>query len=216
MKEVYNALSKREKQLLYILLVFLLVMAGWFFAIKPSLENYRKQKNLLSQKETTLAELKSQLTQYQNAPSQLAAQTQTYKSLTKKYYKVLKNEKISEMFTDEIKSANLTPTNLTISDAQDDVSSSNNTTNSSSSSSSSTTSTNTQAASSTNAKLVTKYVDVTVNGKIDQVSDLLQNIEGDTKSVGVTGLSYTPASTSSDTKSEDSFTIQFAVYMIKK
>jgi hypothetical protein len=145
----------------------------------------------------------------------LAAQTQTYKSLTKKYYKVLKNEKISEMFTDEIKSANLTPTNLTISDAQDDVSSSNNTTNSSSSSSS-TTSTNTQAASSTNAKLVTKYVDVTVNGKIDQVSDLLQNIEGDTKSVGVTGLSYTPASTSSDTKSEDSFTIQFAVYMIKK
>lgn len=215
MKEVYSALSKREKQLLYILLVFLLVMAGWFFAIKPSLENYRKQKNLLSQKETTLAELKSQLTQYQNAPSQLAAQTQTYKSLTKKYYKVLKNEKISEMFTDEIKSANLTPTNLTISDAQDDVSSSNNTTNSSSSSSSAT-STNTQAASSTNAKLVTKYVDVTVNGKIDQVSDLLQNIEGDTKSVGVTGLSYTSASTSSDTKSEDSFTIQFAVYMIKK
>lgn len=215
MKEVYNALSKREKQLLYILLVFLLVMAGWFFAIKPSLENYRKQKNLLSQKETTLAELKSQLTQYQNAPSQLAAQTQTYKSLTKKYYKVLRNEKISEMFTDEIKSANLTPTNLTISDAQDDVSSSNNTTNSSSSSSSAT-STSTQAASSTNAKLVTKYVDVTVNGKIDQVSDLLQNIEGDTKSVGVTGLSYTPASTSSDTKSEDSFTIQFAVYMIKK
>ena len=128
---------------------------------------------------------------------------------------MLKNEKISEMFTDEIKSANLTPTNLTISDAQDDVSSSNNTTNSSSSSSSAT-STNTQAASSTNAKLVTKYVDVTVNGKIDQVSDLLQNIEGDTKSVGVTGLSYTPASTSSDTKSEDSFTIQFAVYMIKK
>lgn len=215
MKEVYSALSKREKQLLYILLVFLLVMAGWFFAIKPSLENYRKQKNLLSQKETTLAELKSQLTQYQNAPSQLAAQTQTYKSLTKKYYKVLKNEKISEMFTDEIKSANLTPTNLTISDAQDDVSSSNNTTNSSSSSSS-TTSTGTSSASSTNAKLVTKYVDVTVNGKIDQVSDLLQNIEGDTKSVGVTGLSYTPASTSSDTKSEDSFTIQFAVYMIKK
>lgn len=215
MKEVYSALSKREKQLLYILLVFLLVMAGWFFAIKPSLENYRKQKNLLSQKETTLAELKSQLTQYQNAPSQLAAQTQTYKSLTKKYYKVLKNEKISEMFTDEIKSANLTPTNLTISDAQDDVSSSNNTTNSSSSSSSAT-STDTQAASSTNAKLVTKYVDVTVNGKIDQVSDLLQNIEGDTKSVGVTGLSYTPASTSSDTKNEDSFTIQFAVYMIKK
>lgn len=215
MKEVYSALSKREKQLLYILLVFLLVMAGWFFAIKPSLENYRKQKNLLSQKETTLAELKSQLTQYQNAPSQLAAQTQTYKSLTKKYYKVLKNEKISEMFTDEIKSANLTPTNLTISDAQDDVSSSNNTTNSSSSSSSAT-STNTSSASSTNAKLVTKYVDVTVNGKIDQVSDLLQNIEGDTKSVGVTGLSYTPASTSSDTKSEDSFTIQFAVYMIKK
>ena len=215
MKEVYSALSKREKQLLYILLVFLLVMAGWFFAIKPSLENYRKQKNLLSQKETTLAELKSQLTQYQNAPSQLAAQTQTYKSLTKKYYKVLKNEKISEMFTDEIKSANLTPTNLTISDAQDDVSSSNNTENSSSSSSSAM-STNTQAASSTNAKLVTKYVDVTVNGKIDQVSDLLQNIEGDTKSVGVTGLSYTPASTSSDTKSEDSFTIQFAVYMIKK
>lgn len=215
MKEVYSALSKREKQLLYILLVFLLVMAGWFFAIKPSLENYRKQKNLLSQKETTLAELKSQLTQYQNAPSQLAAQTQTYKSLTKKYYKVLKNEKISEMFTDEIKSANLTPTNLTISDAQDDVSSSNNTANSSSSSSSAT-STNTQAASSTNAKLVTKYVDVTVNGKIDQVSDLLQNIEGDTKSVGVTGLSYTPASTSSDTKSEDSFTIQFAVYMIKE
>lgn len=215
MKEVYSALSKREKQLLYILLVFLLVMAGWFFAIKPSLENYRKQKNLLSQKETTLAELKSQLTQYQNAPSQLAAQTQTYKSLTKKYYKVLKNEKISEMFTDEIKSANLTPTNLTISDAQDDVSSSNNTTNSSSSSSSAT-STDTQAASSTNAKLVTKYVDVTVNGKIDHVSDLLQNIEGDTKSVGVTGLSYTPASTSSDTKSEDSFTIQFAVYMIKK
>ncbi len=215
MKEVYSALSKREKQLLYILLVFLLVMAGWFFAIKPSLENYRKQKNLLSQKETTLAELKSQLTQYQNAPSQLAAQTQTYKSLTKKYYKVLKNEKISEMFTDEIKSANLTPTNLTISDAQDDVSSSNNTTNSSSSSSS-TTSTDTSSASSTNAKLVTKYVDVTVNGKIDQVSDLLQNIEGDTKSVGVTGLSYTPASTSSDTKSEDSFPIQFAVYMIKK
>lgn len=214
MKEVYNALSKREKQLLYILLVFLLVMAGWFLAIKPSLENYRKQKNLLSQKETTLAELKSQLTQYQNAPSQLAAQTRTYKSLTKKYYKVLKNEKISEMFTDEIKSANLTPTNLTISDAQDDVSNSNNNTTNSSSSSS--TSSSTSSTSQTNAKLVTKYVDVTVNGKIDQVSDLLQNIEGDTKSVGVTGLSYTPASTSSDTKSEDSFTIQFAVYMIKK
>lgn len=213
MKEVYQALSEREKKLLYVLLVFLLIMAGWFFAIKPSLENYRNAKNQLSQKETTLAELKSQLTQYQNAPSQLAAQTQTYNSLIKKYYGVLKNEKISSMFSDELTKANLTPSSLTISDAQDDVSNSS-TTSSSSSSTSSSTASNTSTSSS--SRLVTKYVDITCNGTLDNVSKLLQNIEGDTKSVGVTGFNYSPASTSSDTTAEDTFTIQFAIYMIKK
>lgn len=203
MKEVWKALKPREKKMLYVLLVFLLMIGGWFYALKPTLETYTKQKSVLSQKQSQLSSLRAQLTQYQNAPSQLAVQTSTYNSLTKKYYSVLKNEKISQMITTQIEKAGMTPQNLTISD----------TASSSSSSSSSSSDTSDQTTSS---RLKTAYVNVDVTGTLTQLSRLLANVAGEMKSVGVTSLKYEASSTDSATGTADDFTITFAVYMIKK
>lgn len=39
MKELLTTLTEREKKLIYILVLFLLVIGGWFLVIKPSLKN---------------------------------------------------------------------------------------------------------------------------------------------------------------------------------
>lgn len=204
MKEVWKALKPQEKKMLYVLLVFLLLMGGWFYALKPTLETYTKQKSVLSQKQAQLSSLRAQLTQYQNAPSQLAVQTSTYNSLTKRYYAVLKNEKISQMITTQIENVGMEPQNLTISDTASG---------SSSSSSSSSSDTSDQTTSS---RLKTAYVNVDVTGTLTQLSRLLANVEGSMKSVGVTNLEYAADTTDSSSSSEDTVTITFAVYMIKK
>lgn len=220
MKQLWNALQPREKKMLYVLLVFLLLMGGWFVALKPVLETYTKQKNTLASKQTELMSLREDLTRYQNAPSQLKVQKKKYKSLVKSYYPVLKHEQISKMITDQCVKAGMTPTDLKISNSTTeglDNSSENNSSTNNSSSDSSSNNSSSASKSTTDDRLKTVYVDVSLNGNLKSVIKLFKNVEGSMKHVGITSLAYETQDTDSSTESkEDTFTVQFAFYMIKK
>lgn len=52
-------LSKREKTLLYALLVLVIVLGGWFFMVKPSLSEYTEKQIKLSEDQMKLNHLKA-------------------------------------------------------------------------------------------------------------------------------------------------------------
>lgn len=218
MKEMFNSLTTREKKLLFILLIFLLIMGSWFICIRPSLESYRKKSSELSNKTTTLAQLKSELKLYQEAPSQLASQTKSYNQLTKKYYTEKSNDQLSRLFSQKMEDYNLSPQSLTISDS--------NSTSSSSSSSSSTSS----SSSDTNgeSRVVSKSITITYTGSLDDTKSFLTSVNKDMKHVIVNSFSEGSASSSdsssttttssenSSSSSDQSYTVGFDVYMVKK
>lgn len=218
MKEMFNSLTTREKKLLFILLIFLLIMGSWFICIRPSLESYRKKSSELSNKTTTLAQLKSELKLYQEAPSQLASQTKSYNQLTKKYYTEKSNDQLSRLFSQKMEDYNLSPQSLTISDS--------NSTSSSSSSSSSTSS----SSSDTNgeSRVVSKSITITYTGSLDDTKSFLTSVNKDMKHVIVNSFSEgsssssdsstttTTSSENSSSSSDQSYTVGFDVYMVKK
>lgn len=222
MKEMFNSLTTREKKLLFILLIFLLIMGSWFICIRPSLESYRKKSSELSNKTTTLAQLKSELKLYQEAPSQLASQTKSYNQLTKKYYTEKSNDQLSRLFSQKMEDYNLSPQSLTISDS--------NSTSSSSSSSSSTSTSTSSSSSDTSgeSRVVSKSITITYTGSLDDTKSFLTSVNKDMKHVIVNSFSEGSASSSdsssttttssenSSSSSDQSYTVGFDVYMVKK
>lgn len=218
MKEMFNSLTQREKKLLFILLIFLLIMGSWFICIRPSLESYRKKSSELSNKTTTLAQLKSELKLYQEAPSQLASQTKSYNQLTKKYYTEKSNDQLSRLFSQKMEDYNLSPQSLTISDS--------NSTSSSSSSSSSTSSSSSDTSGE--SRVVSKSITITYTGSLDDTKSFLTSVNKDMKHVIVNSFSEgsssssdsstttTTSSENSSSSSDQSYTVGFDVYMVKK
>lgn len=218
MKEMFNSLTTREKKLLFILLIFLLIMGSWFICIRPSLESYRKKSSELSNKTTTLAQLKSELKLYQEAPSQLASQTKSYNQLTKKYYTEKSNDQLSRLFSQKMEDYNLSPQSLTISDS--------NSTSSSSSSSSSTSSSSSDTSGE--SRVVSKSITITYTGSLDDTKSFLTSVNKDMKHVIVNSFSEgsssssdsstttTTSSENSSSSSDQSYTVGFDVYMVKK
>ncbi|WP_270526072.1 type II secretion system protein GspM [Longibaculum muris] len=73
-----ESLTKREKILIYVLVCFLLVVAGWFLLITPALEKNTllnaQNVNLQSQ----ILTLKKTLKDYESAPAELKIIEESY------------------------------------------------------------------------------------------------------------------------------------------
>ena len=64
-----ESLTKREKVLIYILICFLIAVAGWFFLLNPALEKNNLVHADYEQSQENLASLKQQLKNYEEAPN---------------------------------------------------------------------------------------------------------------------------------------------------
>ena len=207
MKELLTTLTEREKKLIYILVLFLLVIGGWFLVIKPSLKNYNQAKLNKANRAAELTKLKDELKDYQQADGQLAILDQNYQVIIDKYNGVYTNDEIDDLITKQIMASGLTPASLNISEGNTvEQNSSNSTTNKQKEVSTKTTSSN----------IITKTVTTTVQGNLNGVGNLLDKVKT-MKGVSVSSMNYSDKQDSSSQSTNiNSYDITFLVYMIDK
>lgn len=206
MKELFTTLTEREKKLIYILILFLLIIGGWFLVIKPSLEKYNQAKLNKVNRTAELTKLKDELKNYQEADGQLAILNQNYQTIIDKYNGVYTNDEIDDLITKQIMASSLTPASLNISDGNSvDQSGSSNTTQNKK-----------EVSTQTSSNIITKTVTTTVQGNLNGVGNLLDKVKN-MKGVSVAAISYSDKQdTSSQNTNVNSYDITFLVYMIDK
>lgn len=207
MKELLTTLTEREKKLIYILVLFLLVIGGWFLVIKPSLKNYNQAKLNKVNRATELTKLKDELKNYQQADGQLAILDQNYQTIIDKYNGVYTNDEIDDLITKQIMASGLTPASLNISEGNTvEQNSSNSTTNKQKE----------VSTKDTSSNIITKTVTTTVQGNLNGVGNLLDKVKT-MKGVSVASMNYSDKQDSSSQSTNiNSYDITFLVYMIDK
>lgn len=192
MKEIVDQLSKREKRLLYILACFLIIIAGWFFLIIPSLD---KQTLLNQQYETVLMDnyaKQSELDKYLAAPDELKIKQESLKEIIEKYNPVMTNENIDKLLTSAFLSNGLKPISLNISEVK-------------------------PASSSSDESVETSYVtqatiSVSVSGTLVQITNTVNSLH-EMKGVEVSTFTYTEGTTIGETTNAS---LTIIVYMAQQ
>ncbi len=199
MKEIYAQLSGREKRLLYILICFLIVVAGWFFVITPTIDSYiatsAQYDSIVAQKPT----LEKQLKDYLDAPDQLKIKKDNYEAIIAKYNPLMSNEKIDKLLTTAFLSHRLKPISLSINNDANVVLNQQDQTNKSEEEKDTTISSN----------LVQATVTVSVKGTFEQISNVVAYLD-DMKGIEISNFNYGGDSDDSNTS------ITIVVYMFKK
>ena len=192
MKELYAQLSLREKRLLYILVCFLIVVAGWFFVIIPSIDNYQSVCKDYQEAVEKKSSLDTELQTYLDAPGLLASQKESYQIIIDKYNPLLTNEKIDKLLTTAFLSYGLNPISMEISNVSD-----------------STASDSTDETTELSSNIIQAAVDVSVKGTFKQITDVVAYLSN-MKGIEISTFNYGGDSSSSQT------TMSIIVYMIKK
>ncbi|MDD3049146.1 MAG: hypothetical protein PHQ89_04125 [Bacilli bacterium] len=107
-------LSKREKTLMYILLLLIIVLVGWFLLLEPSLSEYTEKQSQLSENKIKLNGLKSTYADYEDAPTKALDESAKYITNKEKFYKAMTNEDIDKLLTRMALLHSLKPVNLNI------------------------------------------------------------------------------------------------------
>lgn len=204
MNEIMNQLTSREKKLLYFLLCFLIVMGGILLIVLPALE---KHDELVVSYDNALIEntqKKSELTQIEQAKSQLKTKKESLNKIIKEYNPILKDEKIDELLTTRILVNGLTPKTLQIGEITDVTLST-------------TKDNNKDKETSTYMKQVS--IALTVSGSLNQIMNLVDDLN-DMKGVEIAGLSYTKTTDNQTTlqtpTTVTSATLNVMIYMAKQ
>lgn len=109
-------LSKREKRLLYILLILVIVLVGWFFIIEPSLTEYNEKTLELGEKRVALNGLKNTYSDYVNAPEKALEESAKFITNKENFNEMMINEDIDQMMTRMALLYGLQPISLSISE----------------------------------------------------------------------------------------------------
>ena len=109
-----ESLTKREKVLIYILICFLIAVAGWFFLLNPALEKNNLVHADYEQSQENLASLKQQLKNYEEAPKQLERLEKSYNEIADQYSGILTNDDIDKLLTTKVLSVGLYPKSMAI------------------------------------------------------------------------------------------------------
>lgn len=107
-------LSKREKTLLYALLVLVIVLGGWFFMVKPSLSEYTEKQIKLSEDQMKLNHLKATYDDYANASAKALEESARFLTNQEAFHKPMNNEDIDKMMTGMALLHGLEPISLNI------------------------------------------------------------------------------------------------------
>lgn len=180
-------LTKREKFLLYVLVCFLLAVAGWFLLLSPTLDKNAElrvtDQNTLMQ----LSTLQKELINLESAPKQLEVLQERYDKITDQYNDILVNDDIDKLLTTSILAHGLYPQSMTIGNIE-----------------------NVQIDKKDTASIIKQVkVTMTLEGTITNLKkliDTLENMEG----VEIGQFQY------QITKEKESVVLSFVIFMVKK
>lgn len=117
-KDSFKKLSSREKTLIYILVILLIVCFGWLILLQPQLTSHTSLKSSKDSLELQLIELKatSSSSSTEDIKTQIMNVNQEIKALNDQFYNLMSKEDIDQLITNLTIEHKISPTNLTMSE----------------------------------------------------------------------------------------------------
>lgn len=117
-KDSFKKLSSREKTLIYILVILLIVCFGWLILLQPQLTSHTSLKSSKDNLELQLTELKvtSSSSSTEDIKTQIMNVNQEIKALNDQFYNLMSKEDIDQLITNLTIEHKISPTNLTMSE----------------------------------------------------------------------------------------------------
>ena len=202
-KDSFKKLSSREKTLIYILVILLIVCFGWLILLQPQLTSHTSLKSSKDSLELQLTELKgtSSSSSTEDIKTQIMNVNQEIKALNDQFYNLMSKEDIDQLITNLTIEHKISPTNLTMSEiTQTDLSSKKSDDNSSDNAND-----NTDESKSSNALVVTQ----TCKGTKANLLNLIEDVKN------MSGLHINSVAYENSTGNLD-LTITYTVYMVEK
>ena len=196
-KDSFKKLSSREKTLIYILVILLIVCFGWLILLQPQLTSHTSLKSSKDSLELQLTELKvtSSSSSTEDIKTQIMNVNQEIKALND----------IDQLITNLTIEHKISPTNLTMSEiTQTDLSSKKSDDNSSDNAND-----NTDESKSSNALVYSCVVTQTCKGTKANLLNLIEDVKN------MSGLHINSVAYENSTGNLD-LTITYTVYMVEK
>ena len=200
-KDSFKKLSSREKTLIYILVILLIVCFGWLILLQPQLTSHTSLKSSKDSLELQLTELKgtSSSSSTEDIKTQIMNVNQEIKALNDQFYNLMSKEDIDQLITNLTIEHKISPTNLTMSEiTQTDLSSKKSDDNSSD-----------NANKSSNALVYSCVVTQTCKGTKANLLNLIEDVKN------MSGLHINSVAYENSTGNLD-LTITYTVYMVEK
>ena len=206
-KESLNKLSSREKVLIYILIILLILCFGWLILLQPQLNNNSTLQSEKEAYELQLNELQSNsLTT--NETVDIAKLNQQVKELSDQLYNKMTKEDIDKLVTELATTHRIVPKTLSMSEiTQTDLSSSDSSSESTNTSDDS--SSNKKSTDSSSANVYTCTVQQTCTGTQAQLEKLFDDVKA-MNGIYITSVSYQNGTGNLD------LSITYTIYMIEK
>ena len=206
-KESLNKLSSREKVLIYILIILLILCFGWLILLQPQLNNNSTLQSEKEAYELQLNELQSNsLTT--NETVDIVKLNQQVKELSDQLYNKMTKEDIDKLVTELATTHRIVPKTLSMSEiTQTDLSSSDSSSESTSTSDDS--SSNKKSTDSSSASVYVCTVQQTCTGTQAQLEKLFDDVKA-MNGIYISSVSYQNGTGNLD------LSITYTIYMIEK
>ncbi len=196
-----QSLTKREKTLIYILICFLIIVAGWFLLLDPALQKNTLVKAEYEQKQSQLITVKQKLKDYEDAPNQYKILEESYNEIAGKYNEILSNDDIDKLITTKVLACGFRPKSLTIGEI---------TNTSFQTSDNATSEENNSNNQKTDSVIKQANINMTLSGDINKLKKLINSINEQE------GLEIGNLSCQLSNNQANSVSISFIIYMIEK
>lgn len=206
-KDSFKKLSSREKTLIYILVILLIVCLDDLILLQPQLTSHTSLKSSKDSLELQLTELKgtSSSSSTEDIKTQIMNVNQEIKALNDQFYNLMSKEDIDQLITNLTIEHKISPTNLTMSEiTQTDLSSKKSDDNSSDNAND-----NTDESKSSNALVYSCVVTQTCKGTKANLLNLIEDVKN------MSGLHINSVAYENSTGNLD-LTITYTVYMVEK
>lgn len=211
-KDSFKKLSSREKTLIYILVILLIVCFGWLILLQPQLTSHTSLKSSKDSLELQLTELKvtSSSSSTEDIKTQIMNVNQEIKALNDQFYNLMSKEDIDQLITNLTIEHKISPTNLTMSEiTQTNLSDKSSNTSSDNSSDSTSDSKPTDDTKDNQASVYTCVVTQTCTGTKANLLNLIEDVKN------MSGLHINSVAYENSTGNLN-LTITYTVYMVEK
>ena len=211
-KDSFKKLSSREKTLIYILVILLIVCFGWLILLQPQLTSHTSLKSSKDSLELQLTELKatSSSSSTEDIKTQIMNVNQEIKALNDQFYNLMSKEDIDQLITNLTIEHKISPTNLTMSEiTQTNLSDKSSNTSSDNSSDSTSDSKSTDDTKDNQASVYTCVVTQTCTGTKANLLNLIEDVKN------MSGLHINSVAYENSTGNLD-LIITYTVYMVEK